>query len=203
MAAPKPAMPPRAVASTPSHVPPRAAHGEVRPVPLREHEGRAADRRATTRSSSPVRTTEMPPPTLTARQFTSVARMIDRERDRLQHAEGDVVSAEVHGEERPIERAADQAVQEDREARPPSPPAIRCRPRRTASSRRGTRRAGRTPSRMNTYSPPARGIIAASSAYVSAPARLSRPAATHAASTSHGVSTLHIITRVLRKIPCR
>src|SRR5919202_6797501 len=54
---------------------------------------------------------------------------------------------------------------------------------------------------MKTYSPPARGIIAASSAYVSAPARLRKPAATHAAITSHGVSTLHIITRVFRKMP--
>src|SRR5919112_1263976 len=54
---------------------------------------------------------------------------------------------------------------------------------------------------MKTYSPPARGIIAASSAYVSAPARLRNPAATHATITIHGDSTLHIITRVFRKMP--
>ena len=54
---------------------------------------------------------------------------------------------------------------------------------------------------MKTYSPPARGIIAASSAYVSAPARLKNPAAIHAMMTKPGVSTLHIITRVFRKIP--
>ena len=54
---------------------------------------------------------------------------------------------------------------------------------------------------MKTYSPPARGIIAASSAYVSAPARLRTPAATHATITIHGDSTLHIITRVFKKMP--
>ena len=54
---------------------------------------------------------------------------------------------------------------------------------------------------MKTYSPPARGIMAASSAYVSAPARLSDRRETQAASISHGSSTLHIITRGLRKMP--
>src|SRR5205085_5220635 len=54
---------------------------------------------------------------------------------------------------------------------------------------------------MKTSSPPARGIIAASSAYVSAPARLKNPAATHAMIPSQGVATLHIITRVFRKMP--
>ena len=39
---------------------------------------------------------------------------------------------------------------------------------------------------MRTYSPPARGIIALSSAYVRAPAIASRPATIHTAITSHG-----------------
>src|SRR3954452_9177615 len=54
---------------------------------------------------------------------------------------------------------------------------------------------------MKTYSPPALGIIAASSAYVSAPARLRRPATTQTVMTIPGVPTLHVITRDLRKTP--
>ena len=54
---------------------------------------------------------------------------------------------------------------------------------------------------MKVYSPPACGIIAASSAYVSAPARLRRPATTHTVTTIPGVPTLQVMTRALRNTP--
>jgi hypothetical protein len=54
---------------------------------------------------------------------------------------------------------------------------------------------------MYTYSPPARGNIVESSAYVSAPANASTPAAIQTKSTSSGDPTLQVITRVLRKTP--
>ena len=122
------------------------------------------------------------------------------QRDHLQLAKGKSVSADVCGVERPVERAAEQAVQEDREADS----------FRGLGPGVGDRKLGPAVEKCDGptvrlpdehVSPPARGIIAASSAYVSAPARVSTPAASHAASTSHGVSTLHIMTRVLRKMP--
>ena len=51
------------------------------------------------------------------------------------------------------------------------------------------------------YSPPARGKIVASSAYVRAPSRLITPAITHTPMTMPGVSTLQVMTRALRKTP--
>src|SRR5688572_1764115 len=54
---------------------------------------------------------------------------------------------------------------------------------------------------MKTYSPPARGQMAASSAYVRAPAMESSPATTQTAITRPGEPTLQVITRDLRKTP--
>src|SRR3954451_12885973 len=56
-------------------------------------------------------------------------------------------------------------------------------------------------SRRNTYSPPAFGIIAASSAYVSAPATARSPDTIQTAITVSGEPTLQVITRVLRNTP--
>src|SRR5713226_5384028 len=54
---------------------------------------------------------------------------------------------------------------------------------------------------MMPYSPAARGIIASSSAYVSAPASDSSPATSQTVSALPGVPTLQVITRALRKTP--
>src|SRR5438105_6339287 len=65
------------------------------------------------------------------------------------------------------------------------------------------RKAGRSPyaSLRNTYSPPASGIIAPSSAYVSAPARERSPAASQARRTLDGDPTSCAMGAVLRKTP--
>src|SRR6185437_16560642 len=65
------------------------------------------------------------------------------------------------------------------------------------------RNAGRSPyaSLRNTYSPPASGIIAPSSAYVRAPASERSPAASHASRTFEGDPTSCAIGAVLRKTP--
>jgi len=54
---------------------------------------------------------------------------------------------------------------------------------------------------MNTYSPPACGMRAQSSPYVSAPASESPPATTHASSTNPGVPTLQVMTRAFKNTP--
>src|SRR5256886_12051232 len=57
------------------------------------------------------------------------------------------------------------------------------------------------PSRTYTYTPPERGNIAASSAYVSAPHSASSPPNTHTSSISTGWGTRPAITAGVRKIP--
>src|SRR2546429_60544 len=57
------------------------------------------------------------------------------------------------------------------------------------------------PSRTYTYTPPERGTIAASSAYVSAPHSASSPPSTHTTSMSTGSGTRPAITAGVRKIP--
>src|SRR3979490_194991 len=54
---------------------------------------------------------------------------------------------------------------------------------------------------MKLYCPPERGIIALSSANVSAPPSVRIPAARYARRTIHGVPTLHVMTRALTKTP--
>src|SRR5438874_7077847 len=54
---------------------------------------------------------------------------------------------------------------------------------------------------MIPYSPAARGNMASSSAYVSAPASDSKPATSHTVKALPGVPTLHVITRALRNTP--
>lgn len=54
---------------------------------------------------------------------------------------------------------------------------------------------------MKLYCPPERGIMALSSANVSAPPSVNTPATRYAGSTIHGVPTLHVMTRALTKTP--
>src|SRR5450755_2778421 len=54
---------------------------------------------------------------------------------------------------------------------------------------------------MKLYCPPERGIMALSSAKVSAPPSVRIPATRYASSTIHGVPTLHVMTRALTKTP--
>src|SRR5438552_914352 len=54
---------------------------------------------------------------------------------------------------------------------------------------------------MMPYSPAARGIIAKSSAYVSAPASDSSPATSHTVNALPGVPTLQVITRAFKNTP--
>src|SRR5882757_5275239 len=54
---------------------------------------------------------------------------------------------------------------------------------------------------MKLYCPPERGIIALSSAKVSAPPSVRIPAKRYARRTNHGVPTLHVMTRALTKTP--
>src|ERR1051325_11085324 len=54
---------------------------------------------------------------------------------------------------------------------------------------------------MMPYSPAARGNIASSSAYVSAPASDNKPATSQTLKALPGVPTLHVITRALRNTP--
>src|SRR5689334_22356947 len=54
---------------------------------------------------------------------------------------------------------------------------------------------------MMPYSPAARGNIASSSAYVSAPASDKRPATNHTVSVLPGVPTLQVITRAFKNTP--
>src|SRR5882757_8685847 len=54
---------------------------------------------------------------------------------------------------------------------------------------------------MKLYCPPERGIIALSSAKVSAPPSVRIPATRYAKRTIHGVPTLHVMTRALTKTP--
>ncbi len=54
---------------------------------------------------------------------------------------------------------------------------------------------------MNTYSPPASGISAATSAYEKVPASDRSPAATHTASTAEALPTLQVMTRDFRNTP--
>src|SRR5205807_6198203 len=54
---------------------------------------------------------------------------------------------------------------------------------------------------MMPYSPAARGNMASSSAYVSAPASDSKPATSHTVKALPGVPTLHVITRAFRNTP--
>src|ERR1700704_524075 len=54
---------------------------------------------------------------------------------------------------------------------------------------------------MKLYCPPERGIMALSSANVSAPPSVNTPATRYASSTIHGVPTLQVMTRALTKTP--
>src|SRR2546423_11114126 len=73
----------------------------------------------------------------------------------------------------------------------------------SSSSVHPNRNAGSRPkpSRTYTYTPPERGSIAASSAYVSAPHSASSPPSTHTTSMSTGSGTRPAITAGVRKIP--
>ena len=54
---------------------------------------------------------------------------------------------------------------------------------------------------MKLYCPPARGIMALSSANVTAPASVKTPATAYASSTIHGVPTLQVMARALKNTP--